>query len=192
MPLAHDAHELVHPDHRMMKTALEFGQISYGEIDVAAGQRRFESAIAGKHRTDDDVGSHIAREGQDLRSQPRFTKLGHRDLERPAAMLGLEADDPSDFTLELGERPFDRLRDGVSKCRRLHPGGRADEELVTEHRAHSRQGVAERRLRQVQFPPGLRDAAIAIERAEFRQEVEVDRVEVETISHRLILAVSHQ
>ena len=80
--------------------------------------------------------------------------------------------------LDLLDRRRDQRRDLAGPRGRLHAVRGAHEQIVGEQPAQARQRVAHRRLRQADATGGTGYGALAVERVEGLQQVEVDRTNI--------------
>ena len=101
--------------------------------------------------------------------------FGHAGGEDAGALRRVEADAEIERRLDLLDRGRDQRRDLARARGRLHAGRGAHEQIVGEEAAQARQRVAHRRLRQADAAGGAGHGALADQRVEGFQQVEVDR-----------------
>jgi hypothetical protein len=134
----------------------------------------FQIAAIDAHDGDVDVRRLALQALDELRQEGQLVDLAHRDRERARAGARIEASGALQELFEPAERTGDVGGDRARERRRHHVVAPPLEQRVVEQLAQPGERVAHGRLRQVQALAGRRDPAVAVDRVENREQVQVD------------------
>jgi hypothetical protein len=178
MALAHHADEPLdeqrtRPDARRRESGAQDPEIDLAGLEAAPDRAEVHRAHR-EPRPRRPRLEEVHQPGQDreldvVRCGDREGALGAGGIER-ARLL----DEPDDLAEHLSHRRDQRLPLGGGQ----HPAGGAQEQRIAKERAQPAERRAHRRLREVQPARRARDVALAQERVQRDQQVEVDRADI--------------
>ena len=175
---AHHAHEAL----EIERPRADVRRREPGAEDAEVDLRRLELAADGAeiHRAHGEAGERRRRlePVDELRQDRVLHVVGRRDGEGHLRSRRVERPRLLDQPVDVGDQLLHRRGELEPLGRGQHPAGGAQQQRIAEERAQPAERRAHRRLRKVQPARRARDVALAQQRVERDQEVEVDRADI--------------